>query len=196
MSNYLVNTSWGENPFRAPDIWAPSLPEQRCTPSPGGLWLSTWGSNLGSWIPQRLVCTGESVDYRSYTASGTDHYLGSRHPGTFPARRKVSVQPGWDLPEHLGELSLIQDLSEDNQCRRECPLLKLHNFWDRPSFRPSSSARRQVLTADICEPSLQKESLTSESTLTIETQERSCLPGLLIESNRITGGTSCNQRQL
>ena len=26
---------------------------------------STWGSHLGSWIPQRLVCTGESVDYRS-----------------------------------------------------------------------------------------------------------------------------------
>jgi hypothetical protein len=26
---------------------------------------STWGSHLGSWIPPRLVCTGESVDYRS-----------------------------------------------------------------------------------------------------------------------------------
>jgi hypothetical protein len=26
---------------------------------------NTWGSHLGSWIPLRLVCTGESVDYRS-----------------------------------------------------------------------------------------------------------------------------------
>ena len=26
---------------------------------------STWGSHLGSWTPRRLVCTGESVDYRS-----------------------------------------------------------------------------------------------------------------------------------
>jgi hypothetical protein len=31
---------------------------------------NTWGSHLGSWIPQRLVCAGESADYRSYTASG------------------------------------------------------------------------------------------------------------------------------
>jgi hypothetical protein len=30
-----------------------------------GLCQSTWGSHLGSWIPLRLVCAGESVDYRS-----------------------------------------------------------------------------------------------------------------------------------
>jgi hypothetical protein len=49
---------------------------------------------------------------------------------------------------------------------------------------------------DICGPSLQEESLPSEHTLTTETQERSSLPGLLIEANRITRGTSSNQRQL
>ena len=46
---------------------------------------------------------------------------------------------------------------------------------------------------DICPPSLQEESLPAESTLTTETQERSRLPGLLIEVNRITGGTSSSQ---
>jgi hypothetical protein len=59
---------------------------------------------FGSRIPQRLVCTGESGDYRSDTASGTDPFLGSRHPGTFPARGEVSALEGsvstWG--SHLG----------------------------------------------------------------------------------------------
>jgi hypothetical protein len=38
--------------------------------------------------------------------------------------------------------------------------------------------------------------LAAESTLTTEPQERASLPGLLTEANRITGGTSSNQRQL
>jgi hypothetical protein len=38
--------------------------------------------------------------------------------------------------------------------------------------------------------------LPAESALTSETQEKSTLPGLLIETNRITRGTSSNQRQL
>ena len=49
---------------------------------------------------------------------------------------------------------------------------------------------------DICPPSLQEESLPAESALTTETQERASLPGLLIETNRITRGTSSNQKQL
>jgi hypothetical protein len=57
--------------FRTPDILAPSLPEERCPPRPGGLCSSTRGSHLGSWIPLRLVCAGESVDYKKLTASGT-----------------------------------------------------------------------------------------------------------------------------
>jgi hypothetical protein len=38
------------------------------------------------------------VDYRSYTASGRDPVSCSRHPGTFPARGEVSIQPGRALP--------------------------------------------------------------------------------------------------
>jgi hypothetical protein len=66
---------------------------------------------------------------------------------------------------------------------------KPHSFWGRPHFGPSSSARRQVRIPDTCAPSLQEESLPAESTLTTETKERASLPGLLIEANRITGGT-------
>jgi hypothetical protein len=50
--------------------------------------------------------------------------------------------------------------------------------------------------SDICSSSLQEESLPAESIQTTETQERASLSGLLIEANRITGGTSFNQRQL
>jgi len=71
-----------------------------------------------------------------------------------------------------------------------------NSFWDRPFFELSSSARRQVQMPDICAPSLQEESLPAESALTTETQERASLPGLLVEANRITKGTSSNQRQL
>jgi hypothetical protein len=63
-------------------------------------------------------------------------------------------------------------------------LEKLHRFWDRFCFGPSSSARRQVKMPDICAPFLQEESLPEESALTTETQERSRLPGLLTEANR------------
>jgi hypothetical protein len=49
---------------------------------------------------------------------------------------------------------------------------------------------------DICVASLQEESLTAESALTTETQERANLSGLLMEANRIMRGISSNQRQL
>ena len=82
---------------------------------------STWESHLGSRIPQRLVCTYESVDYRSYTASGSgrsntasgaDPNSGSRHLDTFPARGGVSTPCGMALPEHLVEPSWFPDSSE------------------------------------------------------------------------------------
>jgi hypothetical protein len=38
--------------------------------------------------------------------------------------------------------------------------------------------------------------LSCKSALTTETEERASLPGLLIEANIITRGTSSNQRQL
>jgi hypothetical protein len=50
--------------------------------------------------------------------------------------------------------------------------------------------------ADVCVPSMQGESLSAESSLTTESQERAGLPGLLTEANRIIGGTRSNQIQL
>jgi hypothetical protein len=122
--------------------------------------------------------------------------------GTFPARVEVSAWLRGAGPEHWREPSLVQDLSETSLCRWECQLQKLqsfwdrqnlHSFWDRPCFGPSSSARRQVWTADTCALSLQEEGLPAESALTTETQERPSFPGLLMEANRIMGGQAPNR---
>ena len=56
--------------------------------------------------------------------------------------------------------------------------------------------RRGIWDPDFCAPSLQEESLPSQSALTTGTQKRVRLPGLLTEANRITGGTSSSQRQI
>jgi hypothetical protein len=50
--------------FWVSDIRAPSLPEERCPPCPGGFCQSAWGNHLGFLIPLRLVCEGKSVDCR------------------------------------------------------------------------------------------------------------------------------------
>jgi hypothetical protein len=56
--------------------------------------------------------------------------------------------------------------------------------------------RRWIRASDIWTPALQVESLPAENALTTGTQVRVGLPGVLTESNRITGGTSSSQRQL
>jgi len=66
----------GQALFPAPDIWAPSQPEERCPP--GRALLEQVRGHLGSRISQSLICPGESVDNRSNTASGT----GRNNPAT------------------------------------------------------------------------------------------------------------------
>jgi hypothetical protein len=148
------------------------------------------------------------INYILFTFQMSQHYFlketihwadtvsGSRHWGSFLARGEVSVLPRRALLEQLVEPSWFPDPSETRLCRWECRLQKLHRFWDSPCFRLSSSARRQVSMPDISVPSLQEESMNAESALITETQERSSLPGLLIEANRIKGGTSSNHTQV
>jgi hypothetical protein len=94
------------------------LPCQRrgiCLLEGSACW-SRRGSYLGSQIPQRPVCTGESGDCRSdtasgtgrsNTASGTDPVSGSRHPGTFPTRGEGRCPPGSALPAGAGEKAIL-----------------------------------------------------------------------------------------
>jgi hypothetical protein len=59
-----------QHPFWAPDTWVPSLPEERCPPSPGGNCQSIYRRCLDAQTPPRLVCTGE-CGLQKLTASGT-----------------------------------------------------------------------------------------------------------------------------
>jgi hypothetical protein len=72
--------------------------------------------------------------------------FGRQTPGTFPARGEVSAPPWRALPQHQGETSWFLDPTETSLCRCQCGLQKLHRFWDKYCFRPSSSTRRQVRT--------------------------------------------------
>jgi hypothetical protein len=67
------------------------LPRQRRGVHPGGLFLLRSGSHFGSWIPQRLVCTGESVDNRSNTASGTGPVSGLHLQPGVRSEHQISV---------------------------------------------------------------------------------------------------------
>jgi hypothetical protein len=83
----------GQNPFQAPDIRAPSLPEERCLPGraltarageeailcPGSL------RDQSMQVSLLIAVEGELADCRNDTASGTDPISGFKHPGTFPA---------------------------------------------------------------------------------------------------------------
>jgi hypothetical protein len=100
------------------------------------------------------------------------------------------------LLEQVRESFCVAGSSETSLCRWAHRLQRKHIFWDRPCFRCSSSATRQVWTPEHYVPSPQEESLPTECTLTTETQERVGIPGLLTEANRIIRGTSSTQRQL
>jgi hypothetical protein len=97
--------------------------------------LSKWECGL-----QELTASGTG---RSHTASGADPVSGSRHLGTFLARGEVSAPPRRALLEHLGEPSLVRDLSETRLYRlgvltTEATKLqdrqKQYSFWDSPCF--------------------------------------------------------------
>jgi hypothetical protein len=56
--------------------------------------------------------------------------------------------------------------------------------------------RRWISSPDFWTPALQEESLPAESLLTTSTQVRVVLPGVLIEANRITEGSSSTKDSL
>jgi hypothetical protein len=104
------------------------------------------------------------------------------------AGKRIRVTgPFWSTPAP-GFLALGVSRHQQGPPRDPPQDLETSGEWN------TASARRQVQTPDIWAPSLQEESLPSESDLTTETQERASLPGLLIEANKIKGRSSSNQR--
>jgi hypothetical protein len=60
----------------------------------------------------------------------------------------------------------------------------------------TTELKRWIRAPDCWTPALQEESLPVESALTTGTQVRVGLPRVLTEANRITGGSSSNERKL
>jgi hypothetical protein len=121
--------------------------------------------------------------------------LGSRHPVTFPAREQVSfpTQEGFDRGS--GEAILVPGSLRDYSAQVRVWTTEANSFWDRP-FQTFIFCQEAGPNPRYMYTSLQEESLPSESAQTTETQERASLPGLLIKANKISRGTSANQRQL
>jgi hypothetical protein len=93
------------------------LGEPSWFPDPSKTSLRMWVCGL-----QKLTSSGMG---RSHTASEADPVLGSRLPGTFPAKGEVSALPRRALLEHLGEPSWFPDPSKTSLRRWEYGLQKL-----------------------------------------------------------------------
>jgi hypothetical protein len=149
------------------DIQAPPAPEERCPP---GKALTAWAGEGAILGPGSL--RHQSAQVRVWAAEATQ-LLGQAEATQLlgqtpfwgpdiwaPSPPEERCSPRRALTAWAGEGAiLVPDPSNTNLHRWECGLQKRHSFWDRPCFRPSSSARRQVWTPDICAPSLQEESL-------------------------------------
>jgi hypothetical protein len=104
-----------------------------------------------SLVSQRPVCSGESEDCSSDTASKTGPVLGSRHLGTFLARGEVATWEGFYRQSrwgsHLVSRVPLRPVCTGKfvDCRGWQSRLqkqhsfwdrqKQHSFWDRPHFR-------------------------------------------------------------
>jgi hypothetical protein len=111
-------------------------------------------------------------------------------------QRKVGLQGGlWS--QDSGEIAILYPWSLRDQSMQESKqAAKARELLGQGPFGPSSSARRQSWAPVLYAPSLPEESLPAANTLTIGTQDRVGLSGVLIEADRITGGISSRQRQL
>jgi hypothetical protein len=79
----------------------------------GGIWQSRWVTHLGTWIPQSLICPGESAVYRSNTASGIDPLSDSRHLAPSPPEKRCL--PKRALTIRAGERAILCPMSLRDQ---------------------------------------------------------------------------------
>ena len=115
--------------------------------------------------------------------------MGSRHLGTFPTRGREP--PGRALTSRSGEGAILcPKCLRDQSVQVSAQTAEATYILGQALFRAFIYSQEAGLNA---RPHC---TLPAESTLTTENQERAGLPGLLTETNRITGGTSSRQRQL
>jgi hypothetical protein len=134
----------GQTSFQTRDIQAPSPPEKRCPP-----WraLTAWTGEEAILSPRSLRDQSAQVTVQT---AGVTQLLGQtlfQDPGIWaPSPPEERCQLGRALKARAEERAIL--------CLGVCRLQRQDIFWDRPCFRPLSSARRQAWTPDLCAPSL------------------------------------------
>jgi hypothetical protein len=185
----------GQAPFWAPDIWAPSPPEEKWPPGRGLNTRAGEGDILcpGS-LSQRPVCADQLPNCRGW-ASGLQKVYSFWDRPHF---RALDIQafsppeerclPGRSLTAGAGEGAIF------------CP----GSLWDQSVQVSTQTAETTYLLGQALfhafifsqEADLNTRSrctFPTESTLTTETEEGAGLPGLLTETIRITVGTSSSK---
>jgi hypothetical protein len=115
---------------------------------PGGFCLRFHGSHLGTGTPWRAVCTGETVDYRSWKLLGQardTELLRQRHfqlqTSDHLQGQRTGVHPDWRLlPQVPRKPPLFRDSAVGSLHRGECGLQRLAASGTRKSHRASETA--------------------------------------------------------
>jgi hypothetical protein len=132
-------TDWRTNTASGTDPVSGTFPDRGEVPTrEGSNCRSMWGSHLGSWVPQRPVCTGQLTDWEGWAS-----WLQKRHSFWVqtpfwapdikaPSTPEKKYSPGWALIAWTGEGAILDPGSLTEQLLRwECRLQKQHSFWDR-----------------------------------------------------------------
>jgi hypothetical protein len=208
LSKAEVTLRLGQTPFWAPYIQAPSPPEESC---PSWRAISEQVREL-SWVPGPSETSLHRSAHRLWRVSEwtteATQLLRKAEANSFWDRSRSGLQTSRHLPNqergvNLGGLCqsrrgshLVSPVPWRPVCAGECadcrgnsssgtgPVSGLH-------LQPGGRSKCQISVHLPC-----KRRACLRSTLTTETQERARLPGQLTDANRITGGTSSNQRQL
>ena len=159
----------------------------------------------GSVTLPRLVCTGESVEYRNYNRFWdrqkpqsfwgrpcfrlqTSGHLPCQGKGVHPAKEGFTTASGAAI---LGSLIPPRLAAQVRVWTTEATQLLGQAPFQALIFCQEAGPNARYLGTF---PARGK--LACRECSTTETQKRASLPGLLIEANRIMGGISSNQRQL
>ena len=175
--------------------------------------LSTLISHLLSWYrictqslhrwecaPQKLTASGTG---RNHRVSEAALFSGTRNLATLPARGKVSAQPRIHLLQDRQEPSWFRDSAQSSLHRWECAPQKLTASVTGQSntasekgpvlglyLRPGGGPNARYL----CTFPVRGELACRECSDHWNSEERANLPGLLIDSNRITRGKKSQNR--
>jgi hypothetical protein len=151
---------------------------------------------------QKLTASGTGGSHRGSEAVSLSD---SRHPAIFSGRGQVSTRPGRAFPQHRRRPYWFRNSAKSSLHSWECALEKLTASVTAKATQPLGKVlfwafifgqEGGLNTRYLCTFPVRGELAWRECSCHWNSEERSSLPDLLIEGNRITTGTISKQRQL